>query len=121
MRQRLTPDLKTDLLDNHWRKVYNWNEVDDNVLRYLSDRWQCSVGYIKSVMREIERAYPKPKHKDAATCPKCKRTVIYIGKHACEPPVVSFVAADETIHKGRVPHVCRQWQGQAGIEASVGK
>ena len=118
---RPATDLKTDLLENHWRKRYNWNEIDDRIFDHLASVWQCSVGYIKSVMREIEREYPKPKHKNAATCPKCGQTVIYIGKHACEPTVVNFVAADEKIHKGRMPHICQQWQGQSGFEASVGK
>ena len=113
-------DLKSDLLQNHWRINYNWDAINDKVLNHLSKQWNCPVGAIGAAMREIEREYPKPKHKNTATCPRCKQTVIYIGKHACEPPVVSFVAADETIHKGRIPHTCQQWQGQAGIEASVG-
>ena len=116
-------NVKEQLLDSHWRHVYNWDDVNDNVLDYLATRWQCSVAYIKSVMREIEREHPKPKqtHRNADTCRKCGQPIVWIGKHACNPTVVNAVLADESMHSVRLPHTCQQWHGESGIEASVGK
>ena len=113
---RQTTDLKQDMLHQHWLHVYNW---DDFPMDFATDRYNCSAEYVRTVMRDIEKANPKPKNRNADTCRKCQQPIIWIGKHACEEAILEVVLADETLHSGRIPHVCQQFSGQSGIEAAA--
>jgi len=115
-------DLYTELLDDHWRHAYKWNGIDP---AYMAERHTCSLGYVRRVMLQIEKDHPKPRQSNVAICESCGADVVYIGGHACDPPVLKAVCADGTTQSVRLPHhrTCFEkgkWKGQSGAEKAGG-
>ena len=48
--------LKTDLLDDHWKHVYNWAGLS---IRKLSERYDCSMDDVRHAMAQIAKEHPK--------------------------------------------------------------
>lgn len=95
-------NLKQDLLNDHWKHVYNWAGIS---VQKLSERYDCSMDDVRSVMFEIQKTHPRPKRNPKkATCKYCDAEIVWIGKHPCDPPVLKGVTADEKVHSFRQSH-----------------
>ena len=69
-----TQDLYTELYDQHYKHVQNWNGIDPD---YMAKRHLCSVDTVRFTMRDIEREYPLKSsdrdHHDGTTSAKRRR------------------------------------------------
>ena len=112
-----------NFLFKHWTRAFNWSGISP---MRVADEYECSAEYVRTVMRAIETTHlkPLPAHPKQKTCKYCSEPIIFVGKHACNIPVIKGVAIDEKIQTFRQLHcyTCKRaerWQG--GIDASGGE
>lgn len=54
-------ELKRELIEDHWKHVYNWNDFTERVIFLIARRHRCAQQQVRDAMQVIERQYPKPR------------------------------------------------------------
>lgn len=95
-------DLKQDLKKDHWMHSFNWTGLS---IDKIAKRYNCSMDDVRRIMTAIEREYPKPNGKSQwKRCDTCRAPIVWIGTHACDPPVLKGVDAAGAVHTVRQSH-----------------